>query len=160
MLRPRPVALGLVLSLTMSAVAMAQQAAKLKVATTEPPAAAAPAVTAAPAPTEPIAIAVQQKLASPAKARRGDDAAEAADRAALAGYYATRIYAPLWVADAGLNGKAAAVIAELGKADDWGLAAADFPAPAVAAAPSADALAEAEIAMSLTALKYARYARG
>ena len=42
--------------------------------------------------------------------------------------------------------------------------AADFPPPVVTApagdAPSPDALANAELAMSLTALKYARYARG
>ncbi len=79
-------------------------------------------------------------------------------------FYATRVYAPVWVSSSGFNAKAVAVIAELGKADDWGLSAADFPAIPVVApagdAPSPAALADAEVALSLSALKYARYARG
>ena len=85
------------------------------------------------------------------------------DRAALAAFYAGRVLSPVWVSSNGLSAKAAAAIAEFGKANDWGLEAANFPAPLVTApagnAP-ADALAIAELAMSLTALKYARYARG
>ena len=76
----------------------------------------------------------------------------------------TRVYAPVWVSSNGLSAKAAAAIAEFGKANDWGLEAADFPAPPVTApagdAPSPDALADAELGLSLAALKYARYARG
>ncbi len=98
----------------------------------------------------------------PAKARA--DEGQAQDRAALVGFYAARIYAPIWVTTSGFNAKATAVIAEFGKADDWGLAAADFPPPVIVAAagdaPSPDALANAELELSLAALKYARYARG
>jgi murein L,D-transpeptidase YcbB/YkuD len=68
------------------------------------------------------------------------------------------------VSSNGFNAKATAVIAEFGKADDWGLSAADFSPPVIVAAagdaPSPDALANAELELSLAALKYARYARG
>ena len=53
----------------------------------------------------------------------------------------------------------------LKRAGDWGLDAADFEVPALPslmpdAAQSEKALADAEMALSLAALKYARYARG
>lgn len=157
----RPV-LGLVLSLTFGVSAEAQQAGAKRLATTEPLPATAPAVTPPPAPQDPVGIALQQKLSAATKGRA--DEAEAQDRAALAAFYAGRLYAPVWVSSNGLNAKAAAAIAEFAKANDWGLEAADFPPPLVTAAagdaPSPDALASAELAMSLTALKYARYARG
>lgn len=161
MVRLRPLALGMAVSFVIVSAADAQQAGAKRLAAAEPLPAVAPPVTPAPMPQDPIGIALQQKLA-PVKARA--DYPEAQDRAALAGFYASRVYAPIWVTSTGLNPKAAAVIAEWGKADDWGLAAADFVPPAVTAAagdaPSPDTLANAELAMSLTALKYARYARG
>ncbi|MBZ0208192.1 MAG: L,D-transpeptidase family protein, partial [Hyphomicrobium sp.] len=103
-----------------------------------------------------------QKLA-PAKARADDQ--DAQDRAALAGFYATRVYAPIWVFKTGLNDKAADVITEFGKAADWGLEPADFAIPSLAPVPGAsepspEALAEAELTLSLSVLRYARYARG
>ena len=162
MLGWRPLALGLALSLFFVAAADAQQANSKRVATTEPLPATAPAVAPAPQPQDPLGIALQQKLSAPAKARADD--ADTQERAALAAFYATRVYAPVWVSSNGFNAKAVAVIAEFGKADDWGLDAADFPAiPVVAAAgdaPSPAALADAEVALSISALKYARYARG
>ena len=155
-------ALSLVVSLAFVAGAEAQQAGAKRLATAEPLPATAPAVTPQPAPQDPVGIALQQKLSAATKGR--PDEAEAQDRAALAAFYAGRIYAPVWVSSNGLSAKAAAAIAELGKANDWGLNAGDFPPPVVTApagdAPSPDALADAELAMSLTALKYARYARG
>jgi len=152
----------LVVGLAFVAGAEAQQAGTKRLATAEPLPATAPAVTPPPAPQDPLGIALQQKLSAAAKGRA--DEAEAQDRAALAAFYAGRIYAPVWVSSNGLSAKAAAAITEFGKANDWGLDAADFPPPVVTAAtgdaPSPDALANAELAMSLTALKYARYARG
>ena len=154
--------LGLVASLAVTSAADAQQASAKRVATAETLPATAPAVAPPPAPQDPVGIVLQQKLAVATKSRA--DEGEAQDRAALAAFYAGRVYAPVWVSSNGLSAKAAAAIAEFGKANDWGLEAADFPAPLVAApagdAPSPDALAGAELAMSLTALKYARYARG
>jgi murein L,D-transpeptidase YcbB/YkuD len=158
----RPLALGMASSLIFVAAAEAQQAKSPRLATAEPLPAVAPAVTPAPAPQDPLGIALQQKLTAPAKARA--DEGQAQDRAALVGFYAARVYAPIWVTSNGFNTKAAAVIAEFGKADDWGLSAADFAPPVIIAgagdAPSPDALANAELELSLAALKYARYARG
>ena len=154
--------LGLVASLAVTSAADAQQARAKRVATAETLPATAPAVAPLPQPQDAISIALQQKLSAPAKARADD--ADAQERATLAAFYATRVYAPVWVSSSGFNAEAVAVIAELGKADDWGLSAADFPAIPVVApagdAPSPAALADAEVALSLSALKYARYARG
>lgn len=159
-MRWRSLAYGAAASMLFVAAADAQQVRAKRVAAAEPLPAAAPAVTPAPAPQDPLGIALQQKLAAKVRVDEG----EAQDRAVLAAYYASRVYAPIWVTGSGFNAKATAVIAELAKADDWGLSAADFPAPAIVAAagdaPTPDALANAELAMSLTAMKYARYARG
>jgi murein L,D-transpeptidase YcbB/YkuD len=155
-------ALGMASSLIFVAAAEAQQAKSPRLATAEPLPAVAPAVTPAPAPQDPLGIALQQKLTAPAKARA--DEGQAQDRAALVGFYAARVYAPIWVTTSGFNVKATAAIAEFGKADDWGLRAADFAPPVIVAgagdAPSPDALANAELELSLAALRYARYARG
>ena len=98
-----------------------------RVATADPMAApTAPAPASAPAPTDPLAIAVQQRLASPpGKAADG----ESEDLAALKSFYAERSYAPLWVSAGATSPKAALAIAEIKKADDWGLAASDFAVP-------------------------------
>ena len=61
----------------------------------------------------------------------------------------------------GLTPKAEAAIAEIKKADDWGLDASDFALPAALASDAAPgALAEAETTLSAAVLKYARHARG
>jgi murein L,D-transpeptidase YcbB/YkuD len=162
MSRWRVWALGMASSLIFVAAAEAQQAKAPRVATAEPLPAVAPAVAPAPAPQDPLGIALQQKLTAPAKARA--DEGQAQDRVALVGFYAARVYAPIWVSSNGFNAKATAVIAEFGKAEDWGLSGADFSPPVIVAAagdaPSPDALANAELELSLAALKYARYARG
>ncbi|MFA6141597.1 MAG: L,D-transpeptidase family protein [Hyphomicrobium sp.] len=154
--------LGLIASLAATSAADAQQASAKRVAAAETLPATAPAVAPAPQPQDAIGIAIQQKLSAATKGRSYD--ADAQDRAALAGFYATRVYAPVWVSSSGLNAKATAVIAEFGKASDWGLQPADFPVPAIVApagdAPSPDVIADAELTLSLAALKYARYARG
>jgi L,D-transpeptidase YcbB len=155
---------SLVVSLTFAVDAEAQQAAAKRLATAKPLPAAVPAIEPTPSPTpqDAVGIALQQKLTALGTPRT--DEAEAQDRAALAAFYAAHVYAPVWVSSSGLNAKAVAAVAEFGKADDWGLNAADFPQTVVTAAagdaPMPGALADAEIAMSMTVLKYARYARG
>jgi murein L,D-transpeptidase YcbB/YkuD len=56
------------------------------------------------------------------------------------------------------------VIAEIDRAEEWGLKAADFELPSLATAageePTGAMLAEAEAKLSLAVLKYARHARG
>ena len=171
MLRLRTAALSFGVGLIIAASAQAQVGAqaqaqqKRQVATAEPMPTTAPAVAAepAPAPEDPIGVSLQQRLAIPDRTRATE--AEGQDRAAVARFYAARTYAPLWVSKAGLSEKGADVIAELGKANDWGLEASEFAIPALvpaagSAAPAADALAEAELTLSLSVLKYARHARG
>jgi murein L,D-transpeptidase YcbB/YkuD len=51
-------------------------------------------------------------------------------------------------------------MAEIARADDWGLVAKAFSLPVLSAAPSEAALADAEIKLGVAVLKYARYARG
>ncbi len=129
-----------------------------RVAATEALPSTAPAVAPAPAPQDPLGIALQQTLNAAAKARRD---ADAQDSAALAAFYGAHGYAPLWVTATGLSPKAAAAIAEIEKAVDWGLEVHDFVVPQpVAAGATPEALADAEATLSLAVLKYARYARG
>ena len=61
----------------------------------------------------------------------------------------------------GVTARGLAAISEIGKADDWGLSAADFDLPDDGALPrSKEDEAEAEIKLDLAVLKYARFARG
>ena len=125
------------------------------------PAAAAPApaeltVAATQVTADPIILAVREKLAD---AVRG--AGEREDRQALAAFYLTRGEGPLWVTATGLSERGTRVVAEIAKADDWGLATSAFelPTAAPAGAPTTQR-ADAEIKIGLAVLKYARHARG
>ncbi len=93
------------------------------------------------APVDPIIAEVRRRLAEPARrdVHRGD-------RAALTAFYAARTGEPLWVTSSGLNMRAQDAIAEIRKAEDWGLSLAAFELPRpVAADASPAALADAEI---------------
>ena len=135
-------------------------------ADTQPPAAAAPP--AASPPAAPEAAAAPQPPPAPevdplvAKVRelaaQPRSKAIAADRAALAAFYAERT-SLLWVTADGLTPRAEHAMAEIAKADDWGLEARAFELPQLGDKSQA-ALAEAEIKLSLAVLKYARFARG
>jgi hypothetical protein len=89
-------------------------------------------------------------------------AADREDRAALAAFYAGREQQPVWVGTSGLTPAGESMAAEIRRADDWGLVASAFPLPALTAGGelSRTARADAEIALSLAVLKYARHARG
>jgi L,D-transpeptidase YcbB len=120
-------------------------------------AAPAPVEAAKTAPQDPIGVALEQRLtASPGNS----DADAREDFAAMATYYAGHGYAPLWVSTSGLTPKAAAAIAEIRQADDWGLKASDFALPEPVDGTAPDALAAAEVTLSAAILKYARHARG
>lgn len=86
------------------------------------------------------------------------------DRTALAQFYATRVGQAMWVSKDGFNAAAEAMIAEMRKADDWGLSSVDYKVPGLAkigdGAFHEDDLAEAEIKLSLVAMDYAQHARG
>jgi L,D-transpeptidase YcbB len=81
-----------------------------------------------------------------------------ADRAAVAAFYADRT-ALLWVTADGFTPRAEHAMAEIAKADDWGLEARAFELPKLGDRSQA-ALADAEIKLSLAVLKYARFAHG
>jgi murein L,D-transpeptidase YcbB/YkuD len=126
------------------------------------PDAAPPATAIPPAPPSPTALAPEiadRLAASPAKLGPG----EREDRAALARFYEARQQEPVWVAAAGLSQAGRAVVDELARASDWGLEASAFHLPGLPAGgrePTRSERAEAEIAVSLAVLKYARHARG
>jgi L,D-transpeptidase YcbB len=87
------------------------------------------------------------------------------DRAALAAFLAGRQHEPVWTTPNGLTPAAQTAIDEIRRAGDWGLDAAAFRLPEVpSVAPGTEltraARADAEIALSLAILKYARHARG
>ena len=127
------------------------------VATTPPPSPAEPhpVVTAAPVPvSDPVLVAVRDQLA------RAPASAGKADIAALAAFYATRTDGPLWVKGGAFTAPATAIMTALGNAGDWGLDAKSFPLPQLAPGSSPEAQAAAEVALGLSALKYAHQASG
>lgn len=82
------------------------------------------------------------------------------DVAAAVAFYGARTQGPLWVESSGFNAKAKSAIDEVRKADDWGLSAAAFDLPSLAASAATDAQADAEGKLTLELLKYVRFARG
>lgn len=106
-------------------------------------------------PADPVLASIREKLPELSKQTNKDEAE------ALAAYYGEMTGTPLWASTSGLTDKGKAIIAEIGRAENWGLPVADFsvPSPTVAAlAP--EAAAETEVQVALAVLKYARYARG
>jgi len=155
-------ALGLVLIAAAAGQAIAEAPRDHQFAT-DP--ALAPAVTesadgTARAAAGPLASALRARLAGlPTEGT----AQEIKERAVLSDFYAARGDAPLWVTEHGLSAKATAIVAEIKGAGDWGLDPADFALPQLSEPTSdidADSIADAEVALSLAILKYARYARG
>ncbi len=109
------------------------------------------------APAHPVVAAIRAKLADPSS----EKGVSAAELKALEEFYGTREGPPLWITDAGFSDKAKALIAEISKADDWGLDASDFAVPRADSHPATeDDQAAAELKLDLAALKYARYAEG
>ena len=82
-----------------------------------------------------------------------------ADRAGIEAYYSSHNYAPLWVSNNAANERAKSAIAYLAQADAVGLDPSDYPAPDFKSASNADALAEAELKLTASALTFARQAQ-
>ncbi len=79
----------------------------------------------------------------------------------LKSFYGSRLGAPVWMTAKGFNAAAAVALDELAKAGDWGLDAAAFERPGLTdGAQSQEQLADTEIALSRTIVKYAVHARG
>ena len=108
----------------------------------------------------PIGFATEfaQRLATDGKLRSADKA----DRIALAQFYGEFKNEPVWITPAGFNAAALAVHAEIGRAGDWGLDASTYRLPALVQGTefTREQIADAEIALSLAVLEYARHARG
>lgn len=91
---------------------------------------------------------------------------DAADRQALYSFYEEHEDKPLFVGKTGYNEKASSLIAELSKANDWGLNSNDFPIIDLGGENSQkpelslSQRVESEKTLALMVLKYARYARG
>jgi L,D-transpeptidase YcbB len=102
---------------------------------------------------DPVLEEVRQQLAQPTRAN--------ADRAVMATFYAEHSGALLWVNAEGFTTRARHAMAEIRRAEDWGLSAAAYELPQLAsneARPAA--LAAAEIKLGLATLAYARHAGG
>lgn len=118
-----------------------------------------PAAAAAAAPetlVSPVVEAARRKLSDKSLVGRDN---LAPDVAAAADFYNAH-KEPLWIHDGSYNEKAKSVISDLRKADDWGLESSDFIVPNLASNADADAQGAAEVQLTLSALKYARFARG
>jgi murein L,D-transpeptidase YcbB/YkuD len=110
--------------------------------------------------TEAVGISIQNRIAEKF-GRAGDSRSE---QKALADYYAEPESHPLWVDENGLTDRAKSVMAEIGKADEYGLRASDYALPKRdgfdANRDAVNWLADAETKISLAVLRYARDARG
>jgi L,D-transpeptidase YcbB len=112
--------------------------------------------------TEAIRIAVQNRLS--AKFTTTTDAKKS-EQGALVEYYAVPDQRLLWVDENGLTDRGKAIMAEIAKADEYGLRASDYALPKPDGFDPSDAnatdwLAEAETKISYAVLGYARDARG
>jgi L,D-transpeptidase YcbB len=110
-------------------------------------------------------IGAKEALIIAVSTRASDKFGKTASRAEQKGvldYYAAPDAKLLWVDENGLTSRAKAVMEEIGKADEYGLRASDYDLPRANGLSGADtqALADAEIKLSLAALRYARDARG
>jgi len=109
-----------------------------------------------PPPAHPVVADIRAKLEEPGKFKN----VAASDLKALKEFYGAHEGPPLWITDIGFSEKARAVMAEIKKADDWGLDAASFELPPeddLLATPNAHA--DDELQLSIAVLSYARDAQ-
>lgn len=102
---------------------------------------------------------ISERLEKSGRARTDYDKSA---RKAIATFYAGRDNAPFWTDKDGFTPAAVAAIAEISKANDWGLEAGDYKLPAADSAFDLDETkrADLEIRLSLVVLQYAHHARG
>lgn len=116
------------------------------------PAKATPAVASA---DQPVADKLRDLIA--AKATKYFD--RKAERTAVEAFYKDRDYAPVWSESGKATERAKGVMARLKDAAAEGLNPSDYPRPDFAAAATPDALAEAELRLTESAMDYARHAQ-
>jgi L,D-transpeptidase YcbB len=113
-------------------------------------------------PSEAIRVAVQERLS--AKFTKATET-QKTEQGGLVEYYSVPDQHLLWVDESGLNERAKAVMEEIGRADEYGLRAADYELPKPQGFNTHDGsatkwLADAEVKISFAVLGYARDARG
>jgi murein L,D-transpeptidase YcbB/YkuD len=81
------------------------------------------------------------------------------ERKPIEAFYAAREFAPLWIENGAVNARAKGAIARLKQADADGLDPSDYRTPDFAAASSPEALADAELRLTMAVLTYARHAQ-
>jgi murein L,D-transpeptidase YcbB/YkuD len=128
-------------------------------ATGTDPAAPAPRVTAPPpiasGPDAPIA----EQLRDLAGGKFDGIIGAKDDRTTIDAFYSGRGYAPLWITDGKPNARAEAAITYLQHVDADGLDPADYPTPDFAALKDAAGLAEGEIRLTASVIRYAHHAQ-
>ena len=112
------------------------------------------ASTVAPA-DQPVADRLREALS--AKSLRYFD--RKAERTAVEKFYASREFAPVWTAAGKLTDGGKGVVARLKDAASEGLNPSDYPVPNFALATTPDALADADLKLTASALDYARHAQ-
>ena len=120
-----------------------------------------PAVVVAPAPAAPTAVAdsaVSDRLREMV-GKLDRSISRKADRDGIEAHYKARNYAPIWVSNGAGNDRAKSAIAYLAQADAVGLEPADYPTPDFKSAATVDALADAELKLTASALTFARQAQ-
>ena len=93
------------------------------------------------------------------------DGFDSEDRPAVTAFYAARDCRPLWVDETGTTRAADLAIAEIRRADEWGLRSADFPFAALSRPKAegrwtSDETADAELEITASVLRYAHQAQG
>ena len=80
------------------------------------------------------------------------------DRATVETFYATRDFAPIWIADGAMSDRGKAAAAYLAGVDADGLDPSEYPVPQIKAGMEPEALAEAEIKFTDAVLTFAKHA--
>jgi murein L,D-transpeptidase YcbB/YkuD len=115
-----------------------------------------------PVPPAPVDVAVSDKLKDLITTAKLDHFVGAKrERTAVETFYKERHYAPIWIADGAATPRMGEAIARLKAADADGLDASSYPTPDLETlSHDPDALAEAELRLTGSALTYARQAEG
>jgi murein L,D-transpeptidase YcbB/YkuD len=119
---------------------------------------ATPAPAATPAPVVSADNAVAEKLRALSSGKYDRILGSKKERAAVEAFYSTRDFAPLWLTGSSANAAAQAAIGYLHGVDADALDPADYPTPDFTTAKDAEALAEAEMRLTDSVLKFAHHA--
>ncbi len=123
-----------------------------------------PAIPAAAPQAQAVSAIVVEARSRLSVAQSGLSDKEQAERTALAEFYAARSGPALWMSETGFNAKTKLLVSEIKNANVYGLEQRDFSLPAMpdnnSATLTVEAATDAEVQLSLAALKYARHARG